>query len=411
MMTGSSSASAPVRLPPTASARSTTCVPRIHLVPALCALCAAYVMTAPVSARHEPLPSTPTFHAGVNLVTVDVVVRNKKTGRLVTDLSQSDFTIEDDGRPQAISSFASVDLPQTRTTVASRQRSTAGPTVPRAGATAHADDRFIVFFINDPTISPANTVYLRDWLNRYVKQHMAANDQVAIWDVTGVLARQGFTRDRAKLEATIGRVQGTRGVFAFQSSEVHPLGALPQETRSVPPLGSSNRYTLSALHQLLDSLSAISDRRKVLVYFGGLSVGCARCGDRMGDYSLYLRDLQEAAAANVAVYPVSVTGVEGFDDIVSGGPGEASRSVLRPLPLGLEQIARDTGGVVSDQNDFDRVLARIEEEAGSYYLLGFTPGVVDNRPGDFRRLRVTVRRPGVTVQARSGYIQVPTARP
>src|SRR5690242_12667826 len=72
--------------------------------------------TASRPSAQQPLPSTPTFRSGVNLVLVDVVVRDKKTGKLVTDLTKDDFSIDDEGTPQTIATFASVDLPATRAT-------------------------------------------------------------------------------------------------------------------------------------------------------------------------------------------------------------------------------------------------------------------------------------------------------
>ncbi len=50
----------------------------------------------------------PTFRAGVDLVTFGVTAIDKK-GNLVTDLTQDDFEIFEDGKPQAIKYFARGD--------------------------------------------------------------------------------------------------------------------------------------------------------------------------------------------------------------------------------------------------------------------------------------------------------------
>jgi VWFA-related protein len=47
----------------------------------------------------------PTFRAGVDLVTFGVTVLDKK-GNLVSDLSQEDFTLVEDGKPQTVQYFA-----------------------------------------------------------------------------------------------------------------------------------------------------------------------------------------------------------------------------------------------------------------------------------------------------------------
>ncbi len=61
----------------------------------------------PVGAR---APSTATFRAGVELVTVSAVVRDGK-GRVVSDLRQSDFELLDGGEPRAIASFRAEPAP------------------------------------------------------------------------------------------------------------------------------------------------------------------------------------------------------------------------------------------------------------------------------------------------------------
>jgi Ca-activated chloride channel family protein len=55
-------------------------------------------------------PSTATFRAGVDLVTVSAVVRDGK-GRVVSDLRQSDFELLDGGEPRAIASFRAEPAP------------------------------------------------------------------------------------------------------------------------------------------------------------------------------------------------------------------------------------------------------------------------------------------------------------
>jgi VWFA-related protein len=54
-----------------------------------------------------------TFRSGVDLIDVDVFVTDKD-GRVVRDLTQDDFEIVEDGKPQAIRTFSFVDLPFAR---------------------------------------------------------------------------------------------------------------------------------------------------------------------------------------------------------------------------------------------------------------------------------------------------------
>ncbi|HVB37180.1 MAG TPA: VWA domain-containing protein, partial [Vicinamibacterales bacterium] len=92
----------------------------------------------------------------------------------------------------------------------------------------------------------------------------------------------------------------------------------------------------------------------------------------------------------------------GADDPFSG-PGPAPTG--QPTD-GPNSLAADTGGfVIRHTNDFAGALQRIADDTRTYYLLGYHPTNTDFK-GRFRRIEVKVRRPGVTVRARRGYLGV-----
>ena len=63
----------------------------------------ASTTTAPEPPQHPDIP-TPTFRSTTRLVQVDVVVTDK-AGNPVTGLKQEDFTVFQDGKPQAVRAF------------------------------------------------------------------------------------------------------------------------------------------------------------------------------------------------------------------------------------------------------------------------------------------------------------------
>ena len=64
----------------------------------------------------------PTFSSKIDLVTVDVVVQDGK-GRPVRGLTAADFTLLEDGKPQAIATFEGIDLGEpSRRSVPARAR-------------------------------------------------------------------------------------------------------------------------------------------------------------------------------------------------------------------------------------------------------------------------------------------------
>ena len=73
----------------------------------------------------------------------------------------------------------------------------------------------------------------------------------------------------------------------------------------------------------------------------------------------------------------------------------------------LRHVANATGGfLIRNTNDLGIGLARVDEEMRSYYLLSYRPKNQDF-DGQFREIRAEVRRPGLSVRARSGYYAVP----
>src|ERR1700676_4079389 len=93
--------------------------------------------------QFAPPPQTPVFRTGVNLVLVDVVVRDK-TGAVVKGLTANDFELLEDGKRQQILTFAFEDITNDAAPIegaSALPRAAAKPSVPSviAGAPAVAD--------------------------------------------------------------------------------------------------------------------------------------------------------------------------------------------------------------------------------------------------------------------------------
>jgi VWFA-related protein len=68
----------------------------------------------------------------------------------------------------------------------------------------------------------------------------------------------------------------------------------------------------------------------------------------------------------------------------------------------MRRLARETGGDYFDRNEqsLDDIYQSIEEDLRHQYSLGYTPN--DPQSG-YRRIRLTVKRPGLSVRTREGY--------
>jgi VWFA-related protein len=111
--------------------------------------------------------------------------------------------------------------------------------------------------------------------------------------------------------------------------------------------------------------------------------------------------VETAQRADALVYSIRFLdrGIFAFQVSASQGGSPVPREGRKTL----ERIAKETGGTYFDltaAESLDKIYSRIEDELRHQYSLGFTPA--GKRPG-YRKIRVSVKRKGVTVQARDGY--------
>lgn len=126
--------------------------------------------------------------------------------------------------------------------------------------------------------------------------------------------------------------------------------------------------------------------------------------------------LDEANRANASFYPIDPRGLPVFETPLSpveGAPsiGESApqlpldvdAAMLRARVNSLRRLAEGTDGLaVVNSNDLSGGLRRIVADMSAYYLLGYyASGKLD---GKFHSITVRVKRPGVRVRARRGYL-------
>src|SRR6185503_17501324 len=132
------------------------------------------------------------------------------------------------------------------------------------------------------------------------------------------------------------------------------------------------------------------------------------------DNDAQFRDiLGEANRANASFYPVDPRGLAVFDtplvrnDVPGPPPSMVPPSVDRAMLAGrinsLRTLAEATDGLaIVNSNDLAGGFRRVIADLSSYYLLGYySTGKLDGR---FHSITVRVKRPGVKVRARRGYL-------
>jgi len=134
---------------------------------------------------------------------------------------------------------------------------------------------------------------------------------------------------------------------------------------------------------------------------------------QIDDYEEFRQMLDEANRANASFYPVDPRGLAVFDtpimrqDVPGPAPAMVPPNVDRAMLAGrltsLRTLADATDGLaIVDSNDLASGFRRVVADLSSYYLLGYySTGKLD---GKFHSIAVRVKRPGIQVRARRGFL-------
>jgi VWFA-related protein len=354
-----------------------------------------------------------------DLVLTNVVVRDSKTGEVVRGLTQKDFTILENGKPQRIASFdfESVDMaqPLNEATISGLARSmqSAGP-----GGSVQIQDlrnhRLIVFFFDLTSMQPEDLDRSVQAAKDFLSQKMQPADLVALVSLdTALKVDQDFTSDKDLLIGKVGTYNGTEGdAFAqganANSNQVEDASGYTPDESEYNDINTDRE--LFALRAVAKSLERINQKKSLLYFSGGLS------RDGIENQASLRSAINAAVRANLAIYSVDTRGLQAISPL-----GDASTGSLRGTggfnggaiqnnfnsnfasQETLTTLSADTGGkAFLDSNDFAPAFAQVQRDSSAYYVLGFHPSNLA-RDGKYRKLQVKVNRPGVKLDYRQGY--------
>jgi len=374
-----------------------------------------------------PAAQQPTFRTSVDVVQVDVSVLDKDR-RPVRGLTQSDFTVLEDGKARPIVAFVPVELAE----APSEQ-----PSVPWVRDVAP-----------DVTTNRARpegrlVVIMFDWSIRFEDQALAkriasaAVDQLGPDDLAAVIfssafsnggVPQNFTADRARLLAAINQPFAVAMHNPPKGSPFHD----PRNSNEVmidDPEGyeAGDCYCRlcvpEAIARVADAVRDVRGRRKTLLFIGtyvrvyeSLQGPATRQGPEFrpglggrpvvhpGVCSSYLQEARgkmerATSLANLTIHAIDPVGLETESNSPMGG------SVIGQIDRrnDLAALADTSGGrAVMNTNAPQSLLPSVFAESQSYYLLAFAPADL-NAKGKFHKIDVKVKRSGLSVRTRSGY--------
>ena len=348
------------------------------------AMLAAFASIRSGAAAQQDASATPTLRVYSRLTVVDVTATDAN-GQPVQGLKSSDFTVQEDGKPQPIRNFEEVNA----------QRVQPMPKLPpnvytnlQPPAPSSAVNIILLDLMDEAPLddTSARQIAASTAMQHYVKvaaiqavQKMPAGTQVAVIAMTNNLRIvQSFTSDRALLTAAINAVP-------------YDLFSLASATAGVClELNNRNESVLEALNRIAtDSMSLHG--RKNLIWF---TVGIPAITDpaqRPGCEPDYSRGLSNAydmlTAAQVSVYPIDAGGV---------GPMGAGQ-------LSEQMVAEATGGVAYwESNDMGTEVDTAIENGANYYSIAYIPPNIQNN-NVYHKIVVRVDRPDVHLTYRQGY--------
>ncbi|MFL6236170.1 MAG: VWA domain-containing protein, partial [Thermoanaerobaculia bacterium] len=420
----------------------TTCLRRCSRGAAGLALGLLLAPALPLLAAGEP-PAGESFKDSieVSVVNLDVYVTDK-AGKPVTGLKKEDFQVFEDGQPVEISNFYA----ESRGTAPAASTVSAGPAGPGPAAPERPVSQRLrlVVFVDDVNLSQANRMRILQNVGKFLHAELKPGDEVMLVRYSQRLdIRRQFTADLKAVDAELAEIlklptdiRKYQQSFdqAIQSINFSQLGSeRGGETAAGTEIeGQLNAWageesvmvqgSLDALDSVVNWLAGVPGRKAVLYVSDGLPLTpgldlytiysrapkgpaaqervSAMSAEKF-DLTTRFRQVTSHASRNrVAFYPIEAYGTRGTEGSLFDSVSLAVRQA------GLRFLAEDTGGrALVNAADVPAALARVSEEFGTYYSIGYQP----RRTGDEaeHKIEVKVKARGAQVRYRQWYRDKP----
>ena len=400
-------------------------------------------------------------------VLFDVVVRDRR-GRVVKDLTASDFEVYEDGVAQQLNSFRLVARGGERAAPATDDSASVAPKSQPAAAvnlntTVDEDAGLTAIAIVFDRLTPDGRARSRNAALGYVEE-MRRDGLVGVFltDLSLVvlqpytddmqLARKAienagaanpsmYASNNRRARAVRGRLvdltQRTGGQdVSGEGLQQRGLSEIEMKMLAME-LWNLERWeevqrdqqgaaTTNGILAVATSLGRLPGRKAIILFSEGLIIPPSALEP-------FRAIVNAANRNNVSVYSVDAAGLRAESKAEETRKEIESRAALRmtqeaynlesstPMTKGLErnedllrlnpesglgQLADQTGGfLISDTNDLKGRLQKVDEDLHTYYALSYTPKNQTN-DGGYRKLDVKVKRAGLSVQSRKGYFAI-----
>jgi VWFA-related protein len=371
--------------------------------------------TSVAAFEQQPAQQAPTLRASTNVVQVDV--RVFKGDQFVRGLGVDDFVLSEDGVPQKIQSAVLVGPTPAPRAVAPTSTTAPTPQAAQSPAPVAPSAPSVWVFVFDMShLSPAGLNRTRKAVLQFLDEKWHQGDVGGVVS-EGTMAHNRITSDRAELRADVAALKMPGDLASFRMDmtvewprfedefEVLRVGADedPAALKNVVARACEEepdecfrqdptKRVLEKAHFLANELqqSSLSTIRTVVALSNALTrmpapktVVFLSEGFAIDTMEGELRDaVGDAARAGAHFYTIDARGLNRssassalFTQPLVEGLGLVGKTPRFDVVVdGITSLAVDTGGmIIKNENDLGRALGEIQRDAGTYYVIAYTP--------------------------------------
>ena len=344
---------------------------------------------------------TPTIHVESRIVLLDIAATDAQ-GHAVLDLRPEEFHIYEKNVLQQVRSFEPPSAHALPADAAGKVLVNSTADLPKIG-----EAPITLLLLDELNMKFEDEVYERDKLVEWLERQPAVLPQpTALMAVTydKFEVVRDFTQSR---DALVEILKKHTGGVLWRSESNGRVGSQASENMAA---------TLGALEQVAQAMRGVPGRKNVIWVGNGFpSVNMSDVGRTSNDeieatlrhlstVMLHARVTLSIIGGPLIDFHPAVIETQSDADIMSAA-GLDGLSITEG-GVRFSGLAPPTGGkAYSNSNDILGELTRSIDGGSQYYTLSYRPSDPSNNPKEYRRIRVEVTRPGVTVQTRDGYFE------
>jgi VWFA-related protein len=361
------------------------------------------------------------FKSTTQLVVETVNVKDKN-GKPVEGLTANDFTVTEDGVPQAIKFFeyqrfeetvdaAPLPPPHAVEPLKKIPHTMIAPESP--GSLKYRDRRLLALYFDLSAMPVPDQLRAIDAGRKFIRSQMTRSDlmSIMIYQGSAVQVAQDFTDDRDRLLSILETmiVGEDQDIDTTADASAADTGAAFGQDDAEFNIFNTDRQ-LSALQTAVNMLGKLNEKKSMIYFASGLRL------NGVNNQAQLHATVNAAVRAGVSFFTVDARGLVAsapLGNATQGSPGGLAMYTGASAGAALTNfqrsqdtmwsLASDTGGkALLDYNDLAKGIVQAQQSITSYYIIGYyTSNEALN--GKYRRIKITLNNNSASLDYRQGY--------